>query len=220
MRLRALTGVGAAAVAVVAASVPTALGATAQPVLDRSRADQRWAVSAALQSTDLPGGWNVWTAPHNPSTSELVLACKRFVPDLSHTRVTGIRASSYVVPAHTQVSHLVASFATARDAGRLASADFVPFYQRCLRTEIGEKLASGAKVQAVTRRVVDVPAPTVGLAYRTTIRLAPGVHVVSDKVLPRRGRRVALLIFTGIQQPFDPPLEASLIARASARLVA
>ena len=117
-------------------------------MLDRSRADQRWAVSAALQSTDLPGGWNVWTAPHNLSTSELVLACKRFVLDLSHTRVTGIRASSYVVPAHTQVSHLVASFATARDAGRLASADLVPFYQRCLRTEIGEMLASSAKVQS------------------------------------------------------------------------
>ena len=50
-------------VAAVAASVPAALGATAQPVLDRSRADQRWAVSVALQSTDLPAGWNVWTEP-------------------------------------------------------------------------------------------------------------------------------------------------------------
>ena len=55
---------------------------------------------------------------------------------------------------------------------------------------------------------------------RRAVSAALQSTVVSDNVLPRRGRRVALLILTGIQQPFDPPREATLIARASRRLVA
>jgi hypothetical protein len=52
--------------------VPAALGATAQPVLDRSRADPRLGSLGRAAVDRLPGGWSVWRAPHNPSTWALV----------------------------------------------------------------------------------------------------------------------------------------------------
>ena len=69
--------------------MPAALGATAQPVLDRSRADPRLGSLGRAAVDRLPGGWSVWRAPHNPSTSELLLACKRFVlgPELIFTGI-------------------------------------------------------------------------------------------------------------------------------------
>jgi hypothetical protein len=210
------------AAALAAVVVPVALAAPGDPQKKLTKADQAHARTVSLKLSDFGRGWSQ-EAPSKDNESKP--RCSSYNPDQSDLIETGEYDSpNFSVPPGSFVSSSVGVFKTAAMArtgyGRVA----VPALPRCF----GELFRKGiTKPQSATILFAGPLAfPRYGdrsNGYRIRASVKVGTATVPatiDIVLLNRGRIDVAVIFAGIQQPFAPAFERSIVAKLAARAAA
>ena len=184
-----------------------------------TRTDNALARSAVLRGTDLPAGWKPFRTNIGQRNDTV---CRAFDPDVSAFTITGKAEAGFANERGESVISVVEVFESRADAVGDFRAAARPAVVRCLREAIEDdaRNGSGPKVRVLSARMAG--APRVGeraAAWRLVARIdAEGVsaRMYIDLLAFGRGRSLAALMFTGVQQPLAA--QAALARHLAARM--
>ena len=185
-----------------------------------TRTDNALARSAVLRGTDLPAGWKPFRTNIGQRNDTV---CRAFDPDVSAFTITGKAEAGFANERGESVISVVEVFESRADAVGDFRAAARPAVVRCLREAIADDArngSSGLKVRVLSARMTG--APRVGeraAAWRLLARIdAEGVsaRMYIDLLAFGRGRSLAALMFTGVQQPLAG--QAALARHLAARM--
>jgi hypothetical protein len=192
--------------ALAALVLPAAALSGANPHAERLRltpAGEKLAKRALLRRTDLPDWTSVPTPPDNGN-----LTCPGFDPDVSAYTVNGRARASYVHSALAQIGSTADVFASRAHAVGDFKAGAKPQLAGCLRYLMDKAFrSSGGAIKASVLSARKVRAPRLGersAAYQLVSRVRVShlsLRAYTDLLVIQRGRTIAALIFTGIDQP-------------------
>ncbi len=191
-------------------------------------ADQAKARTLLLRSSDFPAGWRATPAKEDPSEkafNDEVAACVGLPsPD---TYTTARVDSSDFSKGNAGVSSRAALVRTVEDFQADVAAASGPKYAPCLKRGLGRLLVEqnpGASLQSVTVEPVRVPRyGAFSMGFRVAVKLlvqGQAVRGYLDLVLLGKGRTELTVTLSNPDQPFDPSLGRSLVAKLGARLAA
>lgn len=188
-------------------------------------ADKARARTLVLRPADLPAGWKATPHREDPTDktydAQLAACLGRPSPDTYLTASADspdFARGDAEVSSQAQLVKTVADFNADVDA--VQGPKFVPCVKRVLTKSL-QPLA-GASLRSVA--VAPLPVASYGqfsLGFRATIRLlvqGQPVSVYQDGILLGKGRIELTASFSDVQQPPDPALEKSLVAKLAARL--
>lgn len=188
-------------------------------------ADKARARTLVLRPADLPAGWKATPHREDPTDktydAQLAACLGRPSPDTYLTASADspdFARGDAEVSSQAQLVKTVADFNADIDA--VQGPKFVPCVKRVLTKSL-QPLA-GASLRSVA--VAPLPVASYGqfsLGFRATIRLlvqGQPVSVYQDGILLGKGRIELTASFSDVQQPPDPALEKSLVAKLAARL--
>lgn len=188
-------------------------------------ADKAKARTLVLRPADLPAEWKATPHREDPTDktydAQLAACLGRPSPDTYLTASADspdFARGDAEVTSQAQLVKTVADFNADVDA--VQGPKFVPCVKRVLTKSL-QPLA-GASLRSVA--VAPLPVASYGqfsLGFRATIRLlvqGQPVSVYQDGILLGKGRIELTASFSDVQQPPDPALEKSLVAKLAARL--